>query len=77
MEAEKDEKIRSENSKNCNNRSISDHICYIAEMGFIKPAVTLLLHTNEVVPVMILGFRMFFRLPADAGSNSENVKTNV
>ena len=49
----------------------------LAEMGFIKPAVTLLLHMNEVVPVMILGFRMFFRLPADAGSNSENVKTNV
>lgn len=49
----------------------------LAEMGFIKPAVTLLLHMDEVVPVMILGFRMFFRLPADAGSNSENVKTNV
>lgn len=49
----------------------------LAEMGFIKPAMTLLLHMNEVVPVMILGFRMFFSLPADAGSNSENVKTNV
>ncbi len=50
----------------------------LAEMGFIKPAVTLLLHMNEVVPVMILGFRMFFRLPAaEAGSYRENVKTNV
>lgn len=50
----------------------------LAEMGFIKPAVTLLLHMDEVVPVMILGFRMFFRLPAaEAGSHSENVKTNV
>ena len=50
----------------------------LAEMGFIKPAMTLLLHMNEVVPVMILGFRMFFRLPAaEAGSHSENVKTNV
>lgn len=46
----------------------------LAELGFIKPAVTLLLHMNEVVPVMILGFRMFF---VEDGSHNEKVNANI
>lgn len=46
----------------------------LAELGFIKPAVTLLLHMNEVVPVMILGFRMFF---VEDGSHNEKSSFNV
>lgn len=36
-----------------------DHICYIGGTGIYQAGSDALLHMNEVVPVMILGFRMF------------------